>query len=148
MFLESADPSPALEVTIGDAQATSTTRPAFARTSAERLAQMPVRRPEEPEDDDEEPLRGTMAPVLRHSTARAQYPPRATPVVPPPAGEPGSARAATPPQPPTWQEALAGDVLPGGKRARPERVSRPRHESVARGTTNSAPHPTGRLRSS
>jgi hypothetical protein len=127
----SADVLPAPEATNGEAPAASTNRPAFARTSAERLSHMPVRRPEQHDDDDEdEPLRGTLAPVLRHSTQRAQYPAPTRPAIRAPLGEPGSA---TPAAPPTWQEALSGDVVPGDKRARPERVSRPRHESGGAG---------------
>jgi hypothetical protein len=67
--------------------------------------------------------------VLRHSTERAQYPVRTTPAIRLPLGESGSEAQPAPAKPPTWQEALAGDVVPGDKRARSERVSRPRHES-------------------
>jgi hypothetical protein len=87
---------------------------------------------EEP-DDDEEPLRGTLAPVLRHSTERARYPTSTTPVIRPPVlpPPPGEAAPAAPvlPRVPTWQEALAGDVLPEDRRRRGSRSSKPRHES-------------------
>jgi hypothetical protein len=107
-------------------------RPVFTRPSAERLAHAP--RAENHDDpDDEEPLRGTLAPVLRRSTERARYPTSTTPVIRPPVLPP------TPgdPAPPvrlsralSWQEALDGDVLPEGSRRRGlRRLSKPRHES-------------------
>jgi hypothetical protein len=87
---------------------------------------MQLRSSDQDESEDEEPVRGTLAPVLRRSTERARYPVPA-PVIRPPVKPNG------PPEPsgavqklPTWEEALAADVTPGTRR---ERVSRPRHVS-------------------
>jgi hypothetical protein len=110
-------------------------RPSFGRAPAQRLSEAPVRDEDHEEPDDDEPLRGTLAPVLRRSTERARYPTSTTPVIrppvmpPPPPGE-GSPMPPPPARAVSWEQALAGDVLPGKKR-RPQGVgrSKPRHES-------------------
>ncbi len=101
----------------------------FARPSSQRLSEMPARRPEPP--DDEEPVRGTLEPVLRHSTERARYPTGTAPAIRPPV-LPSPGAGVTPPAPRliTWEQALAQDVLPAdGRRGGGGRTSKPRHES-------------------
>jgi hypothetical protein len=108
----------------------------LSRPLSQRLSEMPARRPEV-QPDDEEPVRGTLEPVLRRSTERARYPTGTTPairppVLPPPPGEPGATPAA--PRLVTWEQALAQDVLPAdGRRAGGGRASKPRHESGGMG---------------
>jgi hypothetical protein len=88
-----------------------------------------------PGEDDEELIRGTLAPVLRRSTQRATHPTGSTPVIRPPAAVSGPADgpgAAAPPRDPpvSWEEALAVDVVPGkGGRRRGRRVAKARHVS-------------------
>jgi hypothetical protein len=88
-----------------------------------------------PGEDDEEPVRGTLAPVLRRSTQRATHPTGSTPVIRPPVplSRPGDGPdAAAPPRdrPVSWEEALAVDVVPGkGGRRRGRRVAKARHVS-------------------
>jgi hypothetical protein len=87
------------------------------------------------EPDDEEPVRGTLEPVLRRSTERARYPTSTVPVIrppllPSPPGEPAAPAAAAPrPRLVSWEQALAQDVLPEGRRRGVGRSSKPRHES-------------------
>jgi hypothetical protein len=88
--------------------------------------------------EDEEPVRGTLAPVLRRSTERAKYPTNTTPVIRPPV-LPTTPREATAPPAPrsrlaSWEEALAVDVVPGrAGRRRGRRVAKARHESGGTG---------------
>jgi hypothetical protein len=111
-------------------------QPPFRRPPAERLtraltddlAAAPAGRTVDEEDEareGNEPVRGTLEPVLRRSTERA----RVTPVVRPPAlppepddDAPGDVRAV----PVSWDQAMAVNVVPGGRRGR---VARARHES-------------------
>jgi hypothetical protein len=86
--------------------------------------------------EDEEQVRGTLAPVLRRSTQRAKYPTSTTPVIRPPVLPAPLGEA--PPTPRarivSWEEALAGDVVPGttGRRTG-RRVAKARHESAGAG---------------
>jgi hypothetical protein len=115
----------------------------FRRPPADRLtralsddpAARPNTRSAEEADDDHEHVRGTLEPVLRHSTARAKI----TPVIRPP--EPGEGddgfgvvRAA----PVSWADAMAENVVPSGKRGG-RRLARARHESA--GTEDYRPRP-------
>jgi len=73
------------------------------------------------------PARGTLEPVLRHSTERAKVTPVIRPpVLPPQPHEDGPFPARTGPV--SWDEAMAADVVPGKKRRR-GRLARARHES-------------------
>jgi hypothetical protein len=115
-------------------------RPSFGRASAKRLSRAVSQGPDDVDDEppaavqDDEPLRGTLAPVLRRSTERARYPTSTTPVVRPPVlpPPPGDLAAPAPARSRfvTWEEALAGDVVPGKNRRRPgRRMAKARHES-------------------
>ena len=122
----------------------SVARPGFGRAPAQRLAgalaqgEDPERREdEEPlRREDGEPLPGTVAPVLRRSTERVRHPTSTTPVIRPPVMPPPPSEA--PPAPMrqrtvSWDQALARDVLPQGKkrnkRRQGRRPSKARHES-------------------
>ncbi len=131
-----APPSPAAhEWGPADVPAASGARMVFGRPSAQRMAHMPLRGPDLEDEEAEEPLRGTLVPVLRHSTERARYPVPTTPAIRPPLT---GAATVTSPEPPSWEQALAGDGDAGGKR-RGRRVSKPRHESG--GTREYMPKP-------
>jgi hypothetical protein len=73
--------------------------------------------------------------VLRRSTEKTRYPTSTKPVIRPPVMPPtpsaGIPIAPTRPGTVSWEEALAGDVLPQGARKRGggPRVSKPRHVS-------------------
>jgi hypothetical protein len=85
--------------------------------------------PGEPDDPEPaySPARGTLEPVLRHSTERAKVTPVIRPpVLPPQPHEDGPFPARTGPV--SWDEAMAADVVPGKKRRR-GRLARARHES-------------------
>ena len=86
--------------------------------------------------------------MLRRSTERARYPTSTTPVIRPPVMPPpppgaGAVAPAPPTRTVTWEEALAGDVVPGKKR-RPKGVrrARPRHESGGPGEEYKPVKPT------
>jgi hypothetical protein len=110
-------------------------RPAFGRAPTQRLAEALAHGEEPHAADDDEPVRGTVGPVVRRGTDRVRYPTSTMPVIRPPVmpPTPGSGISIAPVRPGTvsWQQALAGDVLPNGKRKprRSARVSKPRHVS-------------------
>lgn len=135
-----------------DPPSPSEPRPSFGQAPADRFSRAVSLGPDAVHDDaaatgqegvqdsedDEEPLRGTMAPVLRRSTERARYPTSTTPVVRPPVLPPPPDDLAVPlttrNQPVSWEEALAGDVLPGkGGRRRGRRAAKARHQSGGHG---------------
>jgi hypothetical protein len=103
---------------------------AFRRPPAERLNRALTDESgflaEQGEPDDEERIRGTLEPVLRHSTERA----KASPVLRPPV-QSSDADAGVPvrPAPTSWDDAITGDVVPGKKKRR-RRLARARHESA------------------
>jgi hypothetical protein len=112
-------------------------RPGFGRAPAQRLTEA-LAQGEGPERrDDDEPLRGTVAPVLRRSTERVRHPTSTTPVIRPPVMPPPPSEDTPMPtrqRAVSWQQALAGDVLPQGKKRRQDRrSSKPRHVSGGAG---------------
>jgi hypothetical protein len=79
---------------------------------------------------DDVPMRGTLEPVLRHSTERAKAGRVIGPPLPP--QHPDDDVLELRPAPASWEEALAADVVPGGRRRR-RRPARARHESGGEG---------------
>jgi hypothetical protein len=109
----------------------------FGRAPAERLARAltddvapPPAASAEPDDVDDVPMRGTLEPVLRHSTERAKAGRVIGPPLPP--QHPDDDVLELRPAPASWEEALAADVVPGGRRRR-RRPARARHESGGEG---------------
>ncbi|MGZ4649627.1 MAG: hypothetical protein ACXV3A_03685, partial [Kineosporiaceae bacterium] len=84
----------------------------------------------------EEPVRGTLEPVLRRSTQRTKYPTATAPAIRPPVlpPTPGDPVRAAPDDVVTWEQAVAGNVVPGAKRRRlGRRAAKARHESGGAG---------------
>jgi hypothetical protein len=110
-------------------------RQAFGRAPTQRLAEALAHGEGPHPSEDDEPVRGTVAPVLRRSTERVRYPTSTMPVIRPPVmpPTPGSGIPIAPSRGSAvpWQQALSGDVVPQAKKKPPRRsrVSKPRHES-------------------